>query len=218
MVSQVQRNSQRGVGTACQSRGGSHSQGCHWRKRLESCIETERDKDRRERERRRRDGGVRKRGRTGMRTRRERRRGQERVTGGRDPRTGNREGDKAVRNKVQKQVATKSVSSCAPAAAAAAAAAYRPLLSDDALQHFYSLQLHSRLCLSTLLFQLCCSSQNQSVYLHFRLRNALKAIPSRFHLSGVDCSFSARVSEPLGQTWGCSGSSANSPWLGFPVH
>lgn len=28
--------SKRGVGTACQSRGGSHSQGCHWRKRLES--------------------------------------------------------------------------------------------------------------------------------------------------------------------------------------
>lgn len=51
MVSQVQRNSQRGVGTACQSRVGSHSQGCHWRKRLESCVETERDKDRRERER-----------------------------------------------------------------------------------------------------------------------------------------------------------------------
>ena len=51
MASQVQRNSQRGVGTACQSRGGSHSQGCHWRKRLESCIEIERDnKDRRERE------------------------------------------------------------------------------------------------------------------------------------------------------------------------
>lgn len=48
MVSQIQRNSQRGVGTACQSRGGSHSQGCHWRKRLESCIEIERDKDRRE--------------------------------------------------------------------------------------------------------------------------------------------------------------------------
>lgn len=46
MTSQVQRNSQRGVGTACQSRGGSHSQGCHWRKRLESCIEIERDKDR----------------------------------------------------------------------------------------------------------------------------------------------------------------------------
>lgn len=54
MVSQEQRNSQRGVGTACQSRGGSHSQGCHWRKRLESCVETERDKDRRERERGRR--------------------------------------------------------------------------------------------------------------------------------------------------------------------
>lgn len=52
VVSQVQRNSQRGVGTACQSREGSHSQGCHWRKRLESCIEIERDKDRRERERR----------------------------------------------------------------------------------------------------------------------------------------------------------------------
>lgn len=51
MASQVQRNSQRGVGTACQSRVGSHSQGCHWRKRLESCIEIERDKDRRERER-----------------------------------------------------------------------------------------------------------------------------------------------------------------------
>lgn len=47
-VSQTQRNSQRGVGTACQSRGGSHSQGCHWRKRLESCVEIERDKDRRE--------------------------------------------------------------------------------------------------------------------------------------------------------------------------
>lgn len=43
MVSQVQRNSQRGVGTACQSRVSSHSQGCHWRKRLESCIETERE-------------------------------------------------------------------------------------------------------------------------------------------------------------------------------
>jgi len=42
MASQVQRNSQRGVGTACQSRVGSHSQGCHWRKRLESCIERER--------------------------------------------------------------------------------------------------------------------------------------------------------------------------------
>lgn len=28
--------SKRGVGTACQSRVGSHSQGCHWRKRLES--------------------------------------------------------------------------------------------------------------------------------------------------------------------------------------
>lgn len=42
---QEQRNSQRGVGTACQSRGGSHSQGCHWRKRLESCVErVERDK------------------------------------------------------------------------------------------------------------------------------------------------------------------------------
>lgn len=52
MVSQVQRNSQRGVGTACQSRGGSHSQGCHWRKRLESCVEIERDKDRGEREKR----------------------------------------------------------------------------------------------------------------------------------------------------------------------
>lgn len=48
MVSQIQRNSQRGVGTACQSKGGSHSQGCHWRKRLESCIEIESDKDRRE--------------------------------------------------------------------------------------------------------------------------------------------------------------------------
>lgn len=57
MVSRVQRNSQRGVGTACQSRGGSHSQGCHWRKRLESCIEIERDKDRREKERERRNGG-----------------------------------------------------------------------------------------------------------------------------------------------------------------
>lgn len=43
-MSQVQRNSQRGVGTACQSTAGSHSQGCHWRKRLESCIKTERDK------------------------------------------------------------------------------------------------------------------------------------------------------------------------------
>lgn len=63
MVSQVQRNSQRGVGTACQSRGGSHSQGCHWRKRLESCIEIERDKDRRERERR--DGRMKKRGKQG---------------------------------------------------------------------------------------------------------------------------------------------------------
>lgn len=76
MVSQEQRNSQRGVGTACQSRGGSHSQGCHWRKRLESCMETERDKDKRERERRRRrriNSRMRKRGRTGMRTRRERR-------------------------------------------------------------------------------------------------------------------------------------------------
>lgn len=49
VVSKVQRNSQRGVGTACQSREGSHSQGCHWRKRLESCIEIERDNDRRER-------------------------------------------------------------------------------------------------------------------------------------------------------------------------
>lgn len=42
-ASQVQRNSQRGVGTACQSREGSHSQGCHWRKRLESCVEIERE-------------------------------------------------------------------------------------------------------------------------------------------------------------------------------
>lgn len=50
MASQVQRNSQRGVGTACQSGVGSHSQGCHWRKRLESCAEIERDKDTRERE------------------------------------------------------------------------------------------------------------------------------------------------------------------------
>lgn len=47
-TSHVRRNSQRGVGTACQSRVGSHSQGCHWRKRLESCIEIERDKDTRE--------------------------------------------------------------------------------------------------------------------------------------------------------------------------
>lgn len=63
-VSQTQRNSQRGVGTACQSRGGSHSQGCHWRKRLESCVEIERDKDRRERERRNgEDGEKRERGR-----------------------------------------------------------------------------------------------------------------------------------------------------------
>lgn len=63
-VSQTQRNSQRGVGTACQSRGGSHSQGCHWRKRLESCVEIERDKDRGERERRNgEDGEKRERGR-----------------------------------------------------------------------------------------------------------------------------------------------------------
>lgn len=60
MASQVQRNSQRGVGTACQSGVGSHSQGCHWRKRLESCAEIERDKDTRERERKRRHGGWRR--------------------------------------------------------------------------------------------------------------------------------------------------------------
>ena len=63
MVAKVQRNSQRGVGTACQSREGSHSQGCHWRKRLESCIEIERDKDRRKRERR--NGGLRREGNRG---------------------------------------------------------------------------------------------------------------------------------------------------------
>lgn len=81
---------------------------------MESCIKTERDKDRRERERRRRNGRMRKRGRTGMRTRRERWKDGGRVTGRRDPRTGNREeGDKAVRNKVWKQAATKSISSCA---------------------------------------------------------------------------------------------------------
>lgn len=105
MVSQEQRNSQRGVGTACQSRGGSHSQGCHWRKRLESCIETERDKDRRERdkEEENRDENTSRKA-----------EGRERVTGRRDPRTGNREErDKAVRNKVRKQAATKSISSCA---------------------------------------------------------------------------------------------------------
>lgn len=54
MASQIQRNSQRGVGTACQSKGGSHSQGCHWRKRLESCVEIERRQgQKRDRERER---------------------------------------------------------------------------------------------------------------------------------------------------------------------
>lgn len=45
-MSQRQGNSQRGVGTACHSKAGSHNQGCHWRKRLESCIEKERGAER----------------------------------------------------------------------------------------------------------------------------------------------------------------------------
>lgn len=46
VMSQRQGNSQRGVGTACHSKAGSHNQGCHWRKRLESCIEKERGAER----------------------------------------------------------------------------------------------------------------------------------------------------------------------------
>lgn len=48
VMSQRQGNSQRGVGTACHSKAGSHNQGCHWRKRLESCIEKERGAERSE--------------------------------------------------------------------------------------------------------------------------------------------------------------------------
>lgn len=43
MMADRQGNSQRGVGTACHSEAGSHNQGCHWRKCLESCIETQRE-------------------------------------------------------------------------------------------------------------------------------------------------------------------------------
>lgn len=108
-ASQVQRNSQRGVGTACQSREGSHSQGCHWRKRLESCVEIERDKDRRERRERRNGKGWRKEGDEG-RVRHIEKDGRGVGVGGRgaagwrDPRTGNREeGERAVRNIVRRK-------------------------------------------------------------------------------------------------------------------
>lgn len=43
---QRQGDSQRGVGTVCHSKAGSHNQGCHWRKRLESCIKKERGAER----------------------------------------------------------------------------------------------------------------------------------------------------------------------------
>lgn len=103
MVSQAHRDSQRGVGTACQSRGGSHSQGCHWRKRLESCIEIERQGRGREGEEVRMDGRMKKkkRGKRGSDTSRETdRTGGPRGDGG--PSTGQREGgDRAVRKNVE---------------------------------------------------------------------------------------------------------------------
>lgn len=159
MVSQVQRNSQRGVGTACQSREGSHSQGCHWRKRLESCIEIERDKDRRERERR--NGRTKRRGKQGWDTLRmtEGTVGEGKgggVAGWRDPRTGNRkEGERAVRNIARKNTAQCSLSARAPLALKHQA--YRPLLTVDALQDLHNnLQLHafSAGCDSPVPFQL----------------------------------------------------------------
>lgn len=53
MMAHRQGNSQRGVGTACHSEAGSHNQGCHWRKCLESCIETQK-----EGQKARKEGGV----------------------------------------------------------------------------------------------------------------------------------------------------------------
>lgn len=60
MMAHRQGNSQRGVGTACHSEAGSHNQGCHWRKRLESCIETQRE-GQEEGKREEEEGGIQRR-------------------------------------------------------------------------------------------------------------------------------------------------------------
>lgn len=116
--------------------------------------------------------------------------GRVRVTGRRDPRTGKREeGDKAVRNKVCKQAATKSVSCCARWAPAAA---YGPLLTDDALQHL--LQSSAITCVYSRVLRLGAPAPAVLLFSGAVGLSALQtpgsseSNPGSLHLRGVACS------------------------------